>query len=292
MSKKYLTLGPYVIWLKLQLVKQHKLAYLDYGDVNNPNVLICAHGLTRNAYDFEKIARVMQNNFRVIAIDYPGRGDSDYFTDKKSYNYYVYLKDTLLLLKKLKIKNPFWLGTSMGGIIGMAIGCFYPRILRGLILNDIGPSMPLSTVKKIGKYASLEPKFIDLELAKQHLKMIYKESGIKEEEDWNFLTKNSFKINSSNQYQMNYDPTIVSGMEIDKAKSKDVDMWKIWRKIKCPILVIHGAKSNILSVETVEKMQQSKQIDIYVVDYAGHAPALTNADQIDPIKNWLNKLIK
>ncbi len=292
MSKKYITVGPYINWHKLQIIKRHNVAYLDYGDINNPNILVCAHGLTRNAYDFEKIARNLLSCFRVIAIDYPGRGNSDYFVDKKHYNYYVYVKDTLLFLKKLGINKPFWLGTSMGGVIGMAIASFYPKIIRGLILNDIGPEMPIATLKKISKYASQEPTFTDLNLAKQHLKMIYKGSGIKDEEDWEFITQNSFKINNENQYQMNYDPAVTSGIQINPKKTKDVDMWKIWRKISCPIFLVHGSKSDILLSSTVEKMQQTKQIELHRVEYAGHAPALTNIDQIEPIKNWLTKFTK
>ena len=292
MHKKYLELGPYINWRKLQIIKRHKLAYLDYGDINNPNILVCAHGLTRNAYDFHKIAMNLQTDFRVIAIDYPGRGNSDHFSDKKHYNYYAYVKDTLLFFKKLNIKQPFWLGTSMGGIIGMAIAGFFPKILRGLILNDIGPELPTATVKKINKYAAQEPVFTDLNLAKQHLKMIYNSFGIKDEEDWEFITQNSFKINSHNQYKMNYDPNIIADMSNNQQKLKNIDMWKIWHKISCPIFVVHGAKSDILLVDTVKKMQATKKIEMHRVEYAGHAPALTNFDQIIPIKEWLTKFIK
>lgn len=288
--QKFTNIKPYINWFKLQRIPEHKIAYLEFGSHNNPNVVICAHGLTRNAYDFTKIAKSLSSSFRVIALTYPGRGDSDHFKNKNHYNYEVYAKDTLIFLKNLKIKNPFWLGTSMGGIIGMVLASKYPKIFKGVILNDIGPFIPASAIFKIGKYARQSPYFTDLDKAQQHLKMIYAPFGITSQNDWDHLTKYSFIQNTHGLYQMNYDTGIINRAKFSK-KPKDINIWSIWHKISCPLMVIHGAKSDILGYATIDQMKQTKKFNLHTVDYAGHAPSLMSSDQIDAVKIWLDQQV-
>ncbi len=285
-KEKYVEIGPYINWFRLQRIPAHKVAYLEFGDPENKNVIVCAHGLTRNAYDFTKIASSLSKDFRVIALTYPGRGNSDIFNNKSHYNYQVYLKETSLFLEKLAIKQAFWLGSSMGGIIGMVLAGLSPKTFKGLILNDIGPFIPGNTLAKIGKYAKQTPVFDDLLYAKQHLKMIYSAFAIKDEEDWDHMTKYSFTKLTCGRYQMHYDPAIVHSMK-GKGKAKDVNLWHAWYKISCPILVIHGTKSDILQQSTVEEMQRTKKLDLYSVSYAGHAPSLMTQDQIEAVRSWL-----
>lgn len=288
--KKYSTITDYINWVKCQYIPQHKIAYLEYGDPLNKNVIVCAHGLTRNAYDFNKIANALKAEFRIISITYPGRGDSDYFANKTHYNYYVYLKDTLFILESLKIERPIWLGTSMGGIIGMVLASRYKNVLKGLILNDIGPFIPAETLVKIRTYASKTVLFNDFDSAKDHLKVIYNQFGINDESDWNYITTNSFYKNEDGKYQMCYDPAIIQGVKSVMKKQQDVNIWYIWKKIICPMLVIHGVDSKILQSDTIKKMQKIKHFDLYEVQNVGHAPALMANDQIRTISLWIKKL--
>ena len=290
MQKKLIKLGSYTNWFKLQYIPSHTISYLEFGNPTSTNVVICAHGLTRNAYDFVKLATSLEDSFKVISISYPGRGDSDYFENKKHYNYQVYIKDTLLFINKLGIKNPIWLGTSMGGIIGMVLASKYPKMLKGLILNDVGPFISGTSLAKIGKYASQRPYFNNLNEAKQHLKMIYGQFGITNEDDWDHLTKFSFVLNGENKYQMSYDPSIIYGMRSSPLNVQDVNLWAIWQKVLCPLLVIRGRNSEILQNTTVEKMKESRNFDFYEVEDAGHAPALMAENQINVVKSWLSNL--
>lgn len=283
-------INSYINWFSAQYVPSHKISYLEFGNHENPNVIVCAHGLTRNAHDFDKIAEGLSNNFRVISLNYPGRGESENFEMNKHYNYHVYVKDTLLFLKKLNIKKPIWLGSSMGGIIGMILASRYKDFFKAMILNDIGPFISSAPLVKIGRYAKKTVIFDDLDSAKQHLKLIYSQIGINNEEDWNYLTKYSVIPTLGGKYKMNYDPGIVHGMSIDNTTPKDVNMWTIWQRIVCKLLVIHGVKSDILTKSTIEEMQKTKNFDLYEVSYAGHTPSLTNLDQINYIKSWLEKI--
>lgn len=288
--KKIIKIGPYINWAGLSCVPSHKIAYIEFGDPANNNVIVCAHGLTRNAHDFDKIAGELSKNFRVISIDYPGRGSSDSFEESKNYNYRVYLKDTVLFLKELGIKQCIWLGTSMGGIIGMVMASRYPKLLKALIINDVGPFIDSAPLVKIGNYARQKKLFSNLSECKEHLKLIYAPFGISSEEDWDYMTKYSFHLTDNGKYAMSYDQAIVSGMKSKSAARKDVNLWYMWNKINCKMLVVHGAKSEILQQSTIDKMKKTKNFDLYVVDYAGHAPSLMSYDQIDYITSWVNSL--
>ena len=290
MVGKFIKIGPYINWAGLSCVPGHKIAYLEFGDPSNSNVIVCAHGLTRNAHDFDKIAGELSKNFRVIAIDYPGRGSSDLFENSKNYNYRVYLKDTVLLLKELGIKQCIWLGTSMGGIIGMVMASRYPKLFKALVINDVGPFISSAPLVKIGNYAKQKKSFSTISECKEHLKLIYAPFGISSEEDWDHMTKYSFRLTDNGKYVMSYDPAIVSGMKSSSGKAKDVNLWFVWNKINCKMLVVHGAKSDILQQPTIDQMKKTKDFDLYVVGYAGHAPSLMSYDQIDHVKSWINSL--
>jgi pimeloyl-ACP methyl ester carboxylesterase len=287
--QKFITIDSYINFMPMQFIPAHKISYLEFGS-QNEQAIICAHGLTRNAHDFDKIAKALSERYRVISIDYPGRGNSDYFENKNHYNYAVYVKDTIRILESLNIKQPIWLGTSMGGIIGMIMAAKFPNLFKGLILNDIGPSMPVSTVNKISNYARQRPYFNNLSDAKTHLQLIYSPFGIKSEEDWDDMTRHSFVKNENNQYQMNYDPEIVRGVNSTIPKKKqNIEIWHLWNKIRCPVLVIHGEKSNILLPETIEQMQKTKQFDLHNLKDVGHAPALVGEEEIELIKEWTER---
>ena len=135
-----------------------RVHYLDWGDPDCP-VLFCAHGLTRNARDFDFLANELCEHYRVIAIDYPGRGLSEWLEDKNDYVIPTYVEVSLALFDELNISKVNWLGTSMGGLIGMIAAAFYPQRLNCLIINDVGPEIPQAAAKRITEYLSLPLTF-------------------------------------------------------------------------------------------------------------------------------------
>jgi pimeloyl-ACP methyl ester carboxylesterase len=284
--RRNLTIDSYLDSYTSIIVPNHKISYLDFGDQSNSKVVICAHGLTRNAYDFGKIGLFLSDRYRVVALDYPGRGESDRFVEDRLYNYNVYIQDSLYFLEGLGVSNKThkvsWIGTSMGGIIGMSCGAKYPEMFSSIILNDIGPFIHAGSLYKIIKYASEEPVFNDTLSAKRYLKKIYSGFGISRDEDWNYMTLSSFIADAQGKLRMNYDPRIVP-RTMAYSTQKDVDLWKTWKALKCRISLIYGKNSDILLKETIDQMHKSKNFESYRVDDAAHAPALNELDQM----NWI-----
>lgn len=294
MTRKSASIGPYFSFLKLQLIPKHNLSYLEYGDSTNPEVVICLHGLTRNAADFDHLAIELSKNFRVISVDLPGRGCSDWLKNKKHYNYYTYIKDIVLLLKKLNINSVHWVGSSMGGIMGMAMATYYKKYIKTLIINDVGPELPRSTINRISKAVSRYPVFETIAEGKEYAKRAFRNFGITREEDWDHITENSTRLCSDNKYRLSYDVNVIEGTSAKEKSSggnEMVDLWYLWRKIECPVMLIHGTKSDILLPETIEKMKKKRGFFLHQIENAGHTPALVYKEDISVIHNWLNEFL-
>lgn len=294
MIRKSATIGPYWNFFKFQRIPKHNLSYIEWGDTTNQNVIVCVHGLARNANDFDHLAEYLSKDFRIIAIDLPGRGLSDWLANKNHYNYHTYIKDIILLLKQLSISSVHWIGSSMGGIMGMAIATYYTRYIKTLVINDVGPELPKTTVNRIEKYVDLDPSFSSLEEAEMHIRKIFKNFGIKSQKDWRHITENSIRLCSDNKYRLSYDPKISTGTSAKKSNSKRdtkdfINLWYLWDKITCPLLLIHGTKSDILLQSTIDKMQKSRSFDLHTIDGIGHTPALIYKKDIRTIYSWLIK---
>jgi pimeloyl-ACP methyl ester carboxylesterase len=216
-------------------VLHHKISFIDWNE-NATEVVLCVHALISNSRDFDYIALDLAKNFRVIAIDIPGRGDSDKFQDPDLYQYPIYITDILYLLDHLSISKVHWIGTSMGGIAGMYFATHYPHRLCSLVLNDIGPEIPWRAFFKIRKYIANIPYLENYEAAKKHFKLLYKNFGIKDEEHWDHLVIHSTFIKDDGSYGLKYDPAI-SKSNI-KNYEQDIEFWDFWQDIKCHILLV------------------------------------------------------
>ena len=284
MKQKTANIGSYNI--EGTNVPEHKLAFLDWNGSASDTV-VCMHGLISNAHDFDYLAEKLAENFRIISIDMPGRGDSDWFEDKSLYQYPVYIADIFALLKSLGIKEVDWIGTSMGGVAGMAIAADHSHIIKSLILNDIGPEIPGKALAKMRKYVGMSPAFPNFTAAKKHLQMIYKNFGVVDDAHWEHLTEHTTFIDDTGAYRLKYDPQIAQTFTVDVDNPEDIVFWDIWDKITCPTLLIHGIESDILLQSTVDKMSSRHNMDLYKMHDAGHAPALFDSEEIDYIYEWL-----
>ena len=265
----------------------YHMAYREWGDPHNPKVLVCVHGLTRNSLDFERLAQSLSNQYRVIAPDVVGRGESDFLQNPMAYNTVTYAADMITLLAKLGVEQVAWLGTSMGGLIGMMLAGQPNSPIKRLILDDVGPTLSLDALKRIAGYVGNPYEFSDLETAHRYARLVFAPFGLKTEEEWAWLYQSSFKPLPSGGYRFNYDQQIRQPLQqtyIDKA----FDVWPLYDAVKCPTLLVHGALSDLLSADTAMEMtQRGPKATLKTVAGVGHAPMFMSEDQIDLVRDFL-----
>lgn len=265
----------------------HKLAYTSWGDNNNPNVLICSHGLTRNKHDFDALAKKLSIHRRVICFDLPGRGESDWLNNKEAYDYKQYTVDALMVIARSGVESVDWLGTSMGGLLGMALAALKNSPIKKLILNDVGPFIPKSALVRIADYADQQPQVDTAEELKSYIKTIYAGFGDLTDEQWQQMLHFGQRTLKNGKLTLNYDPDI--SYVFKSQPIEDMDLWSLWAMIKQPTLIIRGESSDLLQPETVDKMLDTKEnVELISIPNTGHSPALMNDNDIDLIKNWLD----
>ncbi len=263
----------------------YHLAYSEWGEPDNDNVLICAHGLTRNRRDFDFLADHLKKDYRVICPDFPGRGQSDWLTNKNNYDYPHYLQAFTALLAKVNCKKVTWLGTSMGGLTGMLLAALPGNPISRLILNDIGALIQKSALAGISSYVGKQPEFQTLEALKQYLMEIHSGFGKLSDAQWHHLAIHSHRKLDNGHVTLSYDPGIAAPFK--EQAIEDVDLWAAWNAIQCPVLLIRGSASTILPADVANKMATRKNTTLIEFEQAGHAPALMDNEQIEALSNWL-----
>jgi pimeloyl-ACP methyl ester carboxylesterase len=267
----------------------HKMAYVEWGDPANPRVLLCVHGLTRCGRDFDFIAQALAGEYRVICPDVVGRGQSDWLRDPQHYAIPQYAQDMVALLARLDVEQVDWLGTSMGGMIGMALAAQPQSPLRKLILNDVGPVIAAGALTRIGEYLATPPDFASPTEAEAYIRLIAAPFGKLTDAQWRHLTQHVIKSGPAGRFQLRYDPGIAAPFAAAAGEGKDIEFWPIYDAIRCPTLVIRGERSDLLSRETVAAMMargpQARSVEIPEV---GHAPMFMDDTQVAVVKNFLN----
>jgi len=277
------------IYVTLNDNKKYRINYTDWGD--GDKLLICVHGLTRNSRDFDYLAKTLSENhdYRVICLDMPGRGESEYLPDYNMYNYDNYKLVIIALIKMLNLETPInYLGTSMGGLL--AISLAQDITFNKLIFNDIGFFVPKESLIRIARYISIFPKFQNLNQAKEHLKIKLKYFGIKSEENWDYITLHSTHLNNNEELILNYDLAITNTLSLRKDDEiQDVDLSQLWLSlIFNKLLILRGKTSDVLLPQTAQEMIKSKKnVELIEFDNVGHTPALMEKDQLDKLINWL-----
>lgn len=266
----------------------HRLHYTQWGDPENPKVLVCVHGLTRNGRDFDVLARALSDEYRVVCPDMPGRGKSERLAHKEDYNYHVYVADTAALFARLGVEEVDLLGTSMGGLIGMFLASQPGSPIRRLIVNDIGPFLPKAALARIGDYLGKAPHFRSKEEVVEYLKRVAAGFGPLTEDQWLLLVDQAVLRRDDGQWSFSYDPGIA--VNYHAAEVEDVDLWHVWDQVGCPTLVLRGGKSDLLLPETAREMtRRGPNADLVEFPPYGHAPMLLSADQVDAVRAWLAK---
>ena len=266
-----------------------RLAYTEWGAADNPRVAVCVHGMTRNGRDFDAFAEALSASHRVLCIDLAGRGVSDWLREAAGYSLPTYIADIRGLLASQKLTEVDWIGTSLGGSIGMIIAGDEDAVARGLIrrmvLNDIGPFLPKSGMAPIADRVGRAPNFEDLEAAEVYQRKVCAEWGELSDETWMHLTLHSLRPQDGGGFAYHHDPAIGDALRAS-GPLQDIEMWPWWRRIECPMLVLRGAESKILPAETAAEM---KADGAELIEYPGigHTPSLTVDEQIAAVTAWL-----
>lgn len=262
----------------------HRMHYYEWGDSKNPKVLVCVHGLTRNARDFDYLASKMADRYRVICPDVVGRGKSGWLADKADYNYPVYLADMAALLAKVGAEEVDWVGTSMGGIVGMILASFPGTPIRKLVMNDVGSFLPREALSRIGLYVGLDPAFDSLEAIEQAVRTV-SPFGDLTDAQWRHLALHVAKRRDDGKWVFRYDPGIAQNLKPNL--DADVDLRAYWNAVKAPVLVVRGEHSDLLLVTTVAGMMQRPGTESFVVPRTGHPPMLMDDFQADRVRRFL-----
>lgn len=267
----------------------HNIAYFEWGQAQAP-VVICVHGLTRNARDFDYVARALASNYRVISIDMPGRGDSDWMENSAGYNYPQYMMDCLSVVQHINAQQVQWIGTSMGGIIGMTIAALHPGIITRMLLNDIGAFIPKEALQRIFTYVSQPAIFDSRETAQIALRERFAPFGITKEAHWQHMFTHSLE-EASGKWRLRCDPAIIDPIREETenfTKMEDINLFELWEAVDIPTLIMRGAESDILSTQVAQEMAHGHWgIHIEEIQGVGHAPALMDNAQIQLVCDWL-----
>jgi pimeloyl-ACP methyl ester carboxylesterase len=265
----------------------HRIAYLEWGDPRNRDVLVCVHGLTRVARDFDVLARALCSRFRVVCPDMAGRGDSDRLADPMLYGIPQYVSDTVALIARLDVEALSWLGTSMGGLIGMALAGQPGSPVKRLLLNDAGPVVSKVALERIGSYLGRAPAFASVEEAEVYVRAVAAPFGRHSDAEWRFLTEIWLRKGEDGAYRAHYDPRIAEPFRASMPE-KDMELWPLYDAIRCPTLVIRGAESDLLSRKTTQEMaRRGPKARVVEIAEVGHAPTLMHSDQISIVREFL-----
>jgi pimeloyl-ACP methyl ester carboxylesterase len=262
----------------------HRVAYAEWGAASARPPVLCVHGLTRNGRDFDTLARALKNERQLFCPDIAGRGKSDWL-DPVCYHYPQYLADMVAMIARTGAAAVDWVGTSMGGIIGMLLASEANAPIRKLVVNDVGPFIPVAALKRIREYASAIPEFSNEREAEKYMRQIYGSFGNLSDEQWHHLAAHGTRKVPGGRLALAYDPAI--GEAFGKV-DRDVDFWQAYDRIRCPVLLLRGAKSDILPAEVAEEMtRRGPRAKLVEFPKIGHAPALMDPVQIDIIAEFL-----
>jgi pimeloyl-ACP methyl ester carboxylesterase len=262
----------------------HRMRYVEWGDPANKHVLVCVHGLTRSGRDFDYLAQGLADRYRVVCPDVVGRGRSDWLRDPADYTYPNYCADMATLIASLHAETLDWVGTSMGGLMGMIIASLPGSPVRKLVMNDVGCVVPKAALERIGKYVGREPAFESLEALEAGMKSI-SPFGELTDAQWRHLAEHVAKKDDHGKWIFRYDPGI--GQNFQSVMHKDVDLRGIWANVHGPVMLVRGETSDLLMPGLYEEMGQRPRTERLLVPRTGHAPMLMDDFQVGAIRRFL-----
>lgn len=262
----------------------HRMVYKEWGDPRNPRVLLCVHGVTRVADDFDTLARSLCEHYRVVAPYVVGRGRSDHLRDPSHYQLPQYVADMVTLLARLQAETVDWFGTSMGGLIGIGMASLAGNPIRKLVLNDIGPTLNPEALARIGDYIGNPVRFATFDQAAAYVREISLPFGPHSDAEWHKLAADVLCQDKDGQWTRNYDLGLARSFKAitpQLAQQAEASLWAAWDAITCPTLLVRGAQSDLLTAEVAQQMtQRGPRARLAEIAGVGHAPTFMHDDQV------------
>lgn len=270
----------------------HSLAYADWGSPAADRTVICVHGVSRNGHDFDVLAAALaRSGARVVVPDLPGRGRSEWLESPSHYTDRAYTSAMSTLIARLDVEEVDWVGTSLGGHIGMLLASESATPVRRLVLNDFGARVSAGALRRIGSYLTRSWRFASMDEVEAHLREVHAPFGKLSDAQWRHLARHSAVPDGTGSYRFHFDPGI--GLRFAMPIWLDIVLWHVWDKIDCPVLILRGEHSDLLMKSSVEAMLKrgpsSRAGTVTSIEFpdCGHAPALMDEVQIDVIKEFL-----
>lgn len=280
----------------------HRMAYWRWGDPSNPRILMCVHGLSRQGRDFDVLAQALSTHYQVICPDVVGRGHSDWLAQPAGYQVFGYVADMVALLQQLRaelnttqVLDIDWVGTSMGGLIGLGFSTLPPEVtgvrLRRFVLNDVGPRLRIEALLRIGDYLGKPLSFATEQEAADYLWSISAGFGPHTPEQWLALSRPLLRTTADGRLTLHYDPAIAEPfktMSADSATAGEAALWQVYDALKCDVLLLRGQQSDLLDADTAQAMtQRGPKARLVELPGIGHAPTLISPDQVQLLKDFL-----
>ncbi len=274
----------------------HRMAYWEWGDPANPRVLVCVHGLSRQGRDFDTLARTMAGDYRVVCPDVVGRGRSDWLRDPAGYAVPAYVADMVTLLARLNAASVDWVGTSMGGLIGLGVAALRGAgdapapLIRRLVLNDVGPVIQPEALTRIGTYLGQPVRWHTAQEAADALWAISTGFGPHTPAQWMALSLPQLR-RDGDAFVPHYDPAIAlpfRAITPAAAAAGEAMLWAAYDSLRCPTLLLRGAESDLLTRATAQAMtQRGPRAQLREIAGVGHAPMLVQPDQVALVREFL-----
>ncbi|WP_151634066.1 alpha/beta fold hydrolase [Noviherbaspirillum aerium] len=269
----------------------HQMAYKEWGDPANPRVLVCVHGVTRVSDDFDRLAMTLCDEYRVVCPDVVGRGRSGRLKNPQHYQVPQYVADMVTLLARLNADTVHWVGTSMGGLIGMSLASLKDSPINRLVLNDVGPTLNPEAIARIGQYIGQDMRFASFEEGARYIREISQPFGPHDEGEWHKLAADVLRRNEDGQWVRHYDLGVAEPFKAatpESAKQGEALLWMAYDAIACPTLLLRGEQSDLVSHETALAMAaRGPGAKLVELPGVGHAPTLMQEQQIRIVRDFL-----
>jgi pimeloyl-ACP methyl ester carboxylesterase len=274
----------------------HRMAYKEWGDPANPRVLVCVHGVTRVGDDFDALAEILSDVYRVVCPDVVGRGRSERLRNPMFYAIPQYVSDMVTLVARVTASagsdgTVDWFGTSMGGLIGMVLAGQPDAPIGRMILNDIGPTLDPVAMKRIAGYIAQELAFDSFEDGARFVREVSVSFGAHTDAQWHKLAADVLRRNEDGKWVRHYDMGLskpLAATTPESAQAGEAALWAAYDAIRCPTLLVRGADSDLLTKETAARMlERGPRPQLVEIAGAGHAPTFIDPAQIAIARRFL-----